>query len=156
MRSKLLGTLIGACVGIFLFSGVCVAHDWTAGRQARQLRRTHQGTRSAQLTGVEKQRLLNEQRRIRHERMLAWRDGELEPWEARCLDRMLDRASDDIYWAKHNCLRRHPLRAVCRAPRRWAPRRACVAHVWPDETHFFFRGFFSDPSWGFGWFISDP
>ena len=156
MKGKILGAVIGACVGIFLFSGVSLAHDWTARRQARQLRRIHQGIRSGQIAPVERHRLLKEERRIRQARRRAWRDGKLEPWEARRLDRMLDKVSEDIYWAKHNRLRRHPRASICRPPRWRPPRRPPVTYVWPDETHFFFSGFFSDPSWGFGWFISDP
>ncbi len=155
MRGKLLATMAATFLAIFLLSGLALARDWTARRQARQLRRIRQGTRLGQIAPVERHRLIKEERRIRRARRHAWRDGCLEPWEARRLERMLDRASEDIYWARHNRLRRHPLPPVCKAPLRPLVRPP-VTYVWPDETHFFFSGFFSDPSWGFGWFFTDP
>jgi len=155
MKGKMLIAAVAAIAGVFILSGIAMAHDWTARRQAKQLRRIQRGVELGEITPRERHRLMQEERRIRQARKRAWRDGCLDPWERRKLDQMLDRASDHIYWARHNRLRRRPLPPVCWPPRR-PPRRPPVTYIWPDETHFFFSGFFSDPSWGFGWFITDP
>jgi len=155
MRGKWTAVMISILAGTFTLSGTAMAHDCAARRQARQYKRIERGVARGQITRWERHRLMREERRIRQARRRALRDGRLDPWERRRLDRMLDRASEHIYRARHNRIRRGPLPPVCRPPRRpsWRP---SVTYIWPDETHFFFSGFLSDPSWGFGWFITDP
>jgi len=72
-------------------------------RQLRQRARIHHGIHNGTLVGHEARRLAVEQRAIRKagRRMMA-NDGKLGRVERKRLDRMQDRASHHIFFAKHN------------------------------------------------------
>lgn len=71
-------------------------------REARQQARIAQGVRSGEVTPREVTRLEREQARVEAHRRMAWSDGRLSPWEARHLTSEQNRASRDIWRAKHN------------------------------------------------------
>lgn len=71
-------------------------------RERMEMQRIRQGIRSGQVTRGEARRLLAEQRRIRMHERWAKRDGSVNRWERQRLNRELNRASRDIYRARHN------------------------------------------------------
>ena len=71
-------------------------------REARQQGRIVQGVQSGEVTHREFTRLEREQARVEAHRRMAWSDGRLSPWEARHLTSEQNRASRDIWRAKHN------------------------------------------------------
>jgi hypothetical protein len=72
------------------------------GRERCEQRRINQGVRSGELTRREAGRLRAEQFRISAYEARARSDGSLTRAERYRLDRMLDRASRDIYRQKHD------------------------------------------------------
>jgi hypothetical protein len=88
--------------GLFLETvGISFAGPFTR-REARQQRRFAQGVRSGEMTFFELRHLEREQAAIEAHRRMAWSDGTLSPWEARHLTKEQNRASHDIWRAKHN------------------------------------------------------
>ena len=71
-------------------------------REVRQQARIARGVRSGEVTPCESRFLEREQARIEAHRRMAWSDGTLSPWEAKHLTREQNRASRDIWRAKHN------------------------------------------------------
>lgn len=71
-------------------------------RQIRQQKRIHQGVVSGELTRHETRRLEREQIHLQHAKRKAWSDGQLTRRERVRLEIGQDRASRDIYRAKHN------------------------------------------------------
>jgi len=94
---------LGILVGTLIFGTITVAmagpFTW---REARQQARIYQGVDTGQITTREYQRLEREQGRIEAHRERAWSDGNLSASEARHLTREQNRASRDIWRAKHN------------------------------------------------------
>jgi hypothetical protein len=76
-------------------------------RNHRQIQRIRQGIRSGEITRPEVRRLKKEQRCIERAYLRASGDGHLNWSERRRLDKMQNRASRNIYRAKHNHDRRH-------------------------------------------------
>lgn len=155
MRRRSLAVTATVCAAVFLLGWPALADDGSARRQARQYKRIKQGVQSGEITKKEMQRLLREQKRIELARRRSLRDGYLSPREKNRLDRMLDRASREIYRAKHNRFRRRPWPPIYRFkyPRKLVPPISCRSH---DAPSFYLRVFSCDPSWGFRWFVSDP
>ncbi|MGZ3493908.1 MAG: hypothetical protein ACXU99_10990 [Thermodesulfobacteriota bacterium] len=95
--------LLGILVGTLIFGTVSIAmagpFTW---RETRQQARIYQGVDSGQITWGENQRLEREQGRIEADRQRAWADGKFTPREACRLTREQNRASRDIWRAKHN------------------------------------------------------
>lgn len=77
-------------------------------RHERQSLRIAQGVRSGSITPYEMRRLERQQRRIEGSIHRAWRDGRLSRHERRQIHAMMDRASRQIRWAKHNDRFRRP------------------------------------------------
>jgi hypothetical protein len=71
-------------------------------RQENQQDRIQQGVKSGQLTRREAQRLESIEGRIQANKLIDKSDGHVSPRERAQLDRELNRASRDIYRAKHN------------------------------------------------------
>ncbi len=86
----ILGTVASADAGPF------------AWRERRQQARICQGVRSREVTPCEFRYLEREQASIEAHRRMAWSDGTLSPWEARRLTTEQNRASPEIWRAKHN------------------------------------------------------
>ena len=91
----LVGTLILGTVSIAMAG----PFTW---RETRQQARIYQGVDSGQITRGEYQCLEQEQGRIEANRQRARADGTLSPGEACRLTREQNRASRDIWRAKHN------------------------------------------------------
>jgi hypothetical protein len=70
--------------------------------QINQHQRIKQGVQSGEITPAEKQRLKEEQHRIRMEKRMAKADGHVSKKERMILKREQRKASKDIYQAKHN------------------------------------------------------
>lgn len=71
-------------------------------RQMNQERRIYQGVQSGQVTPGEFRRLENQQGRIRAAEARMRADGHLDRYERARLNRMENRASQNIYRYKHN------------------------------------------------------
>jgi len=95
--------LLGMLVGTLIFGTVTIAmagpFTW---REGRQQARIYQGIDSEQITRGEYRGLEREQGKIEADRQRAWADGRLTPREACRLTREQNRASRDIWRAKHN------------------------------------------------------
>lgn len=89
---------------------VAGAHDYSTdyrksqidARRAEEAARIRQGRASGELTLTEKWRLQSEQRRIAEMERNALRDGHIDRYEQREINRALNRASRDIYREKHD------------------------------------------------------
>ncbi|MBW2063538.1 MAG: hypothetical protein JRJ03_01270 [Deltaproteobacteria bacterium] len=155
MKGRFLVLALAAFLGVLMIEGLASAGGWVSKRQATQYRRIEQGVRAGEITKKEKRRLLREQERIQMAKRGSLRDCYLNPREKHRLDQMLDRASRDIYRAKHNKLRRRPWPRISRFnyPKRPWPTIPRKRHYGPS---FYFKVSIYKPSWGFSWFISDP
>lgn len=71
-------------------------------REDRQTDRVTNGIKSGELTPREAKRLLSQQKRIAKYEAKAKKDGVVSPKERAKLERMQDRASQDIFQLKHN------------------------------------------------------
>ncbi len=71
-------------------------------RNQRQNERIAEGVKSGEVTRGEAKKLGNEERRIHRAERRAGRDGVVTEKEANHIDHMQDKASADIYRAKHN------------------------------------------------------
>ncbi len=99
MKKMFLVILVGTSIlGTFT---IAMARPFTW-RETRQQARIYQGVDSGQITRGEYQCLEREQGRIEANRQRAWADGTLSPGEACRLTREQNRASRDIWRAKHN------------------------------------------------------
>jgi|SRR5215216_2450204 len=99
---KFVGVLLSA-VFVLGLSVVSLAHTPVINRRERNERgRIVQGIRSGELTRREAARLRSEQFGIRSYEARAKSDGSLTRSERYRLDRMMDRASRDIYRQKHD------------------------------------------------------
>ena len=95
--------LVSAAAALLVFStlGTALAEPARA-REARQQYRIRQGVRSGEVTRGEYRALEHGQGRIEHARRNAWRDGHMSRNEYRRIHHMQDRASRNIYRARHN------------------------------------------------------
>ncbi len=75
-------------------------------RQIHQQKRIHQGVHSGELTRRETYRLERQQVHLQRSKRRAWSDGTLTRRERARLELQQDRASWNIYRAKHNDNRR--------------------------------------------------
>ena len=102
-----------AIIAIFILAGLLVstqawaktgahARDRERARQARQHGRIAQGVKSGELTKGEVQGLRAQERHIDNARDHALADGKLTGKEKVQLEKAQDRASQNIYDAKHN------------------------------------------------------
>jgi hypothetical protein len=71
-------------------------------RQDRQQGRIHQGVKSGELTKREARKLRAEQKNIRRAERRAESDGNVTNKEKAKIERMQDRASENIYQQKHD------------------------------------------------------
>jgi len=99
MKKIFLGILVGAL--IFGTVTIAMAGPFTR-RETRQQARIDQGVDNGQITNREYQLLERQQERIEAHRQRAWSDGVLTPGEACRLTRQQNRASRDIWGARHN------------------------------------------------------
>ena len=99
MKKMFLGILVGTLTLGTVTIAMAGPFTW---REGRQQARIYQGVDSGQITQGEYQRLEREQGRIEADRQLAWADGKLTPREACRLTGEQNRASRDIWRAKHN------------------------------------------------------
>ncbi len=101
--SEMKKIFLGILVGTLILGAVSIAmagpFTW---REGRQQARIYEGVDSGQITHREYQCLEREQGRIETNRQRAWADGVLTPREASRLTREQNRASRDIWRAKHN------------------------------------------------------
>jgi hypothetical protein len=95
--------------GLLLLAGILMIGTATTvlagpftGREARQQTRLNGGVESGEITPREYRRLEWEQGPIIADRQRAWADGYLSCGEVRHLNREQNRASRDIWRAKHN------------------------------------------------------
>lgn len=70
--------------------------------QKDQKARIHQGVKSGELTKGETKKLVNEQRKINHEKQLAKADGKVTPVERKIIKHDQKKANKHIYKMKHN------------------------------------------------------
>ncbi|MEY2830567.1 MAG: hypothetical protein RIQ33_2425 [Bacteroidota bacterium] len=91
-----------ATVITLLFCTEIFAQPKIKQHQKNQHQRIHQGVNSGEITPAEKQRLANEQKRIRMEKRIAKADGRFSKKEKAIIHREQQHASKDIYEAKHN------------------------------------------------------
>ena len=100
---KKIFSLALSAVFILGLSAATFAHTPYINRRERhEQQRIRQGIRSGELTRREAARLELQQGRIRGYEWYARSDGHVSRTERRHLDRMLDRASRDIYRQKHD------------------------------------------------------
>ncbi len=99
MKKIFLGILVGTLILGTVTIAMAGPFTW---RETRQQARIYQGVDTGQITTREYQRLEREQGRIEAYREHAWSDGNLSASEARHLTRAQNRASRDIWRAKHN------------------------------------------------------
>jgi len=99
MKKIFLGMLVGTLILGTVSIAMAGPFTW---REARQQARIDQGVDSGQITQGEFRHLERQQGRIEAYREHAWSDGNLSASEARHLTRAQNRASRDIWRAKHN------------------------------------------------------
>jgi hypothetical protein len=87
---------------LLIWTGNAFAAGPVSQRQARQQHRIEQGVRNGNITRAELKQLKNEQRHIAKFKRRAHRDHHITRHEARRINRMQNRASDNIYRYKHN------------------------------------------------------
>jgi hypothetical protein len=87
---------------ILAFTIASLAADRHQHREHRQQKRLQQGVDSGKLTRREARKLRAQQRRIDHYQNKAAADGTVDAQEKRKLERMQDRASQEIYDQKHD------------------------------------------------------
>lgn len=75
-------------------------------RNKAQRARIHEGVKSGEVTRGEAAKLRREQARIHQAERRARRDGNVTPAEKARIERMQNKASRDIYKAKHNDVKR--------------------------------------------------
>ncbi len=102
MRSKIIVGGIMVLVLMFLQVGISQARGPYAKRHHYQKERIAKGVLSGEVTGREYRYLVNEQRRIQRQRRHFLADGCLSRGETQRLHLLQERASRDIYRAKHN------------------------------------------------------
>ena len=149
MRNKIIVGGIMVLVLVFLQVGISQARGPYAKRHHYQKERIAKGVRCGEVTRREYRYLGNEQRRIQKQRRHSLADGWLSRGEGRRLYRMQERASRDIYRAKHN--RRNCGCSNCskHVARRYGRRsRSCSENrryrVADDRPNWGFSGFFYD------------
>lgn len=149
MRNKIVigGTLV--LVLVFLQVGISRAHGPYARRQHQQVERIDQGVRCGEVTRREYRHLENEQRWIRKFRRHSLADGWLSRGERQYLHRMQERASGDIYRAKHNRKDCGYSSCSARVARRYDRRRFSCS-----DSHRY-RIARDHPAWGFSGFFFD-
>jgi len=146
-RMIVVGALVLALV--LLQVGVSRAHGPYAKRHHCQKERIVEGVRCGELTRGEYRYLENEQRWIQRFRRHSLADGWLSRGERRQLHRLQDRASGDIYRAKHNRWNCGYPRCSNHAARRCDRRRCSCADGYRSRLAF------GDPTWGFSGFFYD-
>jgi len=99
MKKIFLGILVATLILGTVTIAMAGPFTW---RETRQQARIYQGVDSGQITNREYQVLEREQGRIEARRQRACSDGTLTPGEACRLTRALNRASRNIWRAKHN------------------------------------------------------
>jgi len=99
MKKIFLGILVGALILGTVTVAMAGPFPW---RETRQQTRISQGFGRGQVTPWEFRHLERQQGRIEGFQGHAWSDGSLNRPEARHLTRMQNRASRDIWRAKHN------------------------------------------------------
>lgn len=87
---------------LLIWTGNAFAAGPVSQRQARQQHRIEQGVRNGNITRAELKQLKNEQRHIAKFKRRAHRDHHITRHEARRINRLQNRASDNIYRYKHN------------------------------------------------------
>ena len=99
MKKIFLGILVGTLILGTATMAMAGPFTW---RETRQQARICQGVGNGQVSSWEFWHLEKQQGRIEAYREHAWSDGFLNRSEARHLTRMQNRASRDIWRAKHN------------------------------------------------------
>lgn len=99
MKKVFLGMLVGTLILGTVSVAMAGPFTW---REGRQQARIYQGVDSGQITQREFRHLERQQGRIEGYREHVWSDGHLSTSEARHLTRAQNRASRDIWRAKHN------------------------------------------------------
>ncbi len=87
---------------LFVWTGNAFAAGPVKQRQVRQQQRIEQGFKKGNITRSELKHLEKEQRKISKYKQRAQRDHHITRHEARRIDRLQDRASQNIYRYKHN------------------------------------------------------
>ncbi len=146
-RMIVVGALVLALV--LLQVGVSRAHGPYAKRHHCQKERIVEGVRCGELTRGEYRYLENEQRWIQRFRRHSLADGWLSRGERRHLYRLQNKASGDIYRARHN--RRNCGCSSCSAYVVHCRERWRFSH--PDGCRS--RLALGDPAWGFSGFFYD-
>lgn len=149
MRKKIVVVGAVVLVLVFLQVGISRARGMYGRRQHNQVERIAQGVRCGEVSRREYQYLDNERRRIQRSRRHFLADGWISRGERRHLNSMQERASHDIYRARH-----------CR---RGCGCSSCSGHVVRryDRRRFScsdrrrYRIALDDPAWGFSGFFYD-
>lgn len=103
---RLVLSVLGLCAAAMLIASTAyagpTADPGIHARMLNQQKRIWQGSRTGELTPREVRRLERQEARIRHAELRMKSDGFLTRGERVRLNRELNRASADIYRAKHN------------------------------------------------------
>ena len=98
--------LIRLIVCMFLLGATVTHAGWIAERRISQQKRIQQGIESGSLTRREAGRLEQQQYNIQRAQKRVRADGKITPAECVQVEAMQDKASRDIYGAKHNAVER--------------------------------------------------
>lgn len=101
MKNKKVWLGIMFC-SLLVWTGNALASGPVSERQTRQQQRIERGVRNGNITRAELKHLKKEQRHIAQFKRRAQRDHRITLHEGRRINRMQDRASDNIYHYKHN------------------------------------------------------
>ncbi len=153
MKQKKVWLGIMIC-SLLVWTGNAFAAGPVSKRQDRQQHRIEQGVRNGNITRAELKELKKEQRHIARYKRRAQRDHHLTRHEARRLNRMQNRASDNIYRYKHNKAKQPRMHRHAHnryrsqpAPR---PHRHCSIDRYIGSS---FNGIFAQPGFSLAWQI---